>query len=238
MPAIAVSTVDMKLWGDAWLADTVLHAGQTTSKYPNAFNKRQGSNFAGFIDREVASKLAMFLGGIPIVAGHPTNLQPSQPDCVEMGPVRIIGGIRPQNFDVAYRPDGPRVVFDSKTLNDKKSVSKNWQNMVNDIATEAATVHTRYPYAVVGFMVVLPEPSIGRKQKADIVRTLERLGTRNDVLDQVHLAESLSLIVWDPSSGEIDSASPPPGSPLRIERFSERLYPHYQDRYKGLPPHD
>ncbi len=53
-----------------------------------------------------------------------------------MGTTRIIGGIRPQNYDAAYRPDGPRVVFDSKTLNDQESIGKNWQNMVNDLPSE------------------------------------------------------------------------------------------------------
>lgn len=67
------------------------------------------------------------------------------PNCVEIGPVRVEGGIRPQNFDAGYRPIIDQVLdvrfaFDSKTLNDTKSVGKNWLNMVNDIATESATV--------------------------------------------------------------------------------------------------
>ncbi|MDP2935994.1 MAG: hypothetical protein Q8O86_05835, partial [Dehalococcoidia bacterium] len=72
---------------------------------------------------------------------------------MEVGPVHIVGGVRPQNFDVGYRPDGVRFAFDSKTINDLDSVRKNWQNMVNDLATEATTVHSRFPYAVVAFMV-------------------------------------------------------------------------------------
>jgi len=96
------------------------------------------------------------LGDIPIVSGSSKKLIPSEADCVELGPARIIGGVRPQNFDVAYRPDGVRVAFDSKTLNDLKSAGKNWQNMVNDLATEAATVHTRFPYALVAFIVAIP----------------------------------------------------------------------------------
>jgi hypothetical protein len=152
--------------------------------------------------------------------------------------VRIIGGIRPQNFDAAYRPDGPRVVFDSKTLNDLKSVGKNWQNMVNDLATEAATVHTRFPYALVAFIVVIPKPALGGKQEADIIRTLERLGSRKDILDQAHLAEALSLIIWNPETGEIDPLVPSHNSNLRLENFTDTLYPDYVNRYKGLPPHD
>lgn len=120
----------------------------------------------------VGTALAAMLGGVPITTPNANALTPSHPDCVEVGPVRIIGGVRPQNFDVGYRPDGVRFAFDSKTLNDSKSVGKNWQNMINDLATEATTVHSRFPHAVVfphaivfphavvAFMVVVPEPCL------------------------------------------------------------------------------
>ena len=86
--------------------------------------------------------------------------------------MRIIGGVRPQNFDVGYRPDGVRFAFDSKTLNDRKSIGKNWQNMINDLATEATTVHSRFPHAVVAFLVALPEPVVDANQRAAIGETL------------------------------------------------------------------
>ena len=157
---------------------------------------------------------------------------------MEVGTTRIVGGIRPQNYDAAYRPDGPRIVFDSKTLNDAKSIQKNWQNMVNDLATEAATIHTRFPYCIVAFIVALPEPAVKAPQRRSIVRTLERLGSRKDELDQNHLAEAISLVLWDPNSGHIDADTPDPASNLRIESMHDRIYPHYMDRYKNLPPHD
>jgi hypothetical protein len=236
MPPLNISTVELEKWGSLWLGDTNPETGQ--SKRPDCFDRHQSVNFASFIDAEFARALAEMLGGIPVEHPNGNALIPAVPDCVEVGPVRIIGGIRPQNFDAAYRPDGPRVVFDSKTLNDLKSVGKNWQNMVNDLATEAATVHTRFPYALVAFIVVIPKPALGSKQEADIIRTLERLGARRDVLDQTHLAEALSLIIWNPATGEIDPSIPGQESNLRIEKFSDMLYPHYLNRYKGLPPHD
>jgi hypothetical protein len=66
---------------------------------------------------------------------------------------------------------------------------------------------------------------------------LERLGSRKDVLDQAHLAEAIAFIVWDPYTGEIDKNTPDQTSLLRIETFSDTLFPHYLARYKGLPPH-
>jgi hypothetical protein len=187
-------------------------------------------------DVAVGDALARMLGDIPVVTPSATALVASGADCVEVGPVRVVGGVRPQNFDVGYRPDGLRFAFDSKTLNDKKSIGKNWQNMINDLATEATTVHSRFPYAVVGFMVVLPRPALGDGLNA-IIGTLERLGGRRLVDEPEHRAEAMSLVIWEPSTGAIDPDLPIASSPLRIERFAEDVERNYTARYKGLPPH-
>jgi len=193
MPKLAISNRELKAWGKKWLATNNEENGEPKSA--DCFDKQQSVNFASFIDKAFGEALAVMLGGIPVKTPKASELLPSEADCVEVGAVRIIGGVRPQNFDAAYRPDGPRVVFDSKTLNDKKSIAKNWQNMINDLATEATTVHTRFPYAIVAFVVVVPRPALAPKQQADMVRTLERLGARRNVLDQAHLAEAISLLV-------------------------------------------
>jgi hypothetical protein len=236
MPDIRIDQAEMALWGQRWLDTVNTETGRT--KGSEAFDRQQSVNFASFIDRAFANVLAEMLGNIPVRSANSNALLPPEEDCVEVGPVRIIGGIRPQNFDAAYRPDGPRVVFDSKSLNDRDSVRKNWQNMVNDLASEAATVHTRFPYAIVAFMVIIPRPALPIKQENDLIRTLERLGARNSVLDQTHLAEAISVLVWEPTTGEILPNVPNPASILRIENFASTLYPHYMARYKGLPPHD
>lgn len=235
MPALDIHQSDFAQWGARWLSNTNDSNGK--QKKPKGFDRHQSVNFASFIDAAFSKSLAAMLGDIPIVTPTSTALHPAEKNCVELGATRIIGGIRPQNFDVAYRPDGPRVVFDSKTLNDRKSVGKNWQNMINDLATESATIHTRFPYALVCFAVVFPAPALAKKQQADIVRTLERLGSRKDVLDQDHLAEAITFIIWNPEDGTILEDIPDPSSSLRIERFTETIYPHYVNRYKGLPPH-
>lgn len=236
MPPVVIDQEQLKQWGERWASDLNTSTNQT--KLVNALDKHQSVNFASFIDRAVADSFSVMLGGIPVVTAKARSLLPAIPDCIETGQVRIIGGVRPQNFDVAYRPDGPRIAFDSKTLNDRKSIGKNWQNMINDLATEATTVHTRFPYALVAFMVVVPRPALAPQQEIDIIRTLERLGNRRDVLDQAQLAEAIAFVVWDPSTGEINIDTPSPNSILRIEKFSERLFPHYLERYKGLPPHN
>lgn len=237
MPLINIPSDELKRWGQEWLG--TINTTKQTNKKPNAFDRQQSINFASFIDLEFGNALATFLGNIPVDINVSRNsLIPAKPDSVEVGPVRIIGGVRPQNFDAAYRPDGPRVVFDSKSLNDISSVRKNWQNMINDLGTEATTVHTRFPYAVVAFMVIIPRPALPPKQQHDIIRTLERLAMRQKVIDLPHLAETIAFVVWDPVTGIIDQNIPSPNSILRYENMSSTIELIYQERYKGLPPHD
>lgn len=227
MPPLVVDLNVLAEFGKVWATN-----GERLSRTPPFSSGELGRLF----DDAVGTALATFLGDIPIITPNSNSLVPTLPDCVEVGPVRVIGGVRPQNFDVGYRPDGIRFVFDSKTLNDRESVGKNWQNMVNDLATEATTVHTRFPHAVVAFMVISPIPCLSTHQKA-IVETLERLARRNSVDGSLHLAEAISLVAWNPDDGTISTDVPSMQSPLRIERFSEQVETIYMSRYKGLPPH-
>jgi hypothetical protein len=185
----------------------------------------------------VAQPLASLLGGVPIVTPNRNALLPSQSDCVELGDVRIIGGVRPQNFDVGYRPDGVRFALDSKTLNDRESVAKNYQNMINDLATEATTVHSRFPYAIVAFIVGIPRPCLVEPQSASLIGTLERLARRTLIDEPAHLAEAIALVVWEPHTGLVLDTVPETSSVLRVEAFSGRVEQLYRERYKGLPPH-
>ncbi len=64
MPAINISTVELKRWGDLWLGDSNPETGQ--SKNLACFDRQQSVNFAAFIDVEFAKSLAIMLGGIPV----------------------------------------------------------------------------------------------------------------------------------------------------------------------------
>ncbi|MFQ6018317.1 MAG: hypothetical protein ACE5KF_08980, partial [Kiloniellaceae bacterium] len=139
MPPIVVPRDVLAQWGARWLSDINEETGAPKPGGGQRFDRQQSVNFGYVFDNAVGEALAIMLGGIPLESPVGGSLLPPVADCVEVGSTRIVGGIRPQNYDVAYRPDGPRIVFDSKTLNDLKSVGKNWQNMVNDLATEAAT---------------------------------------------------------------------------------------------------
>lgn len=217
---------DIAKFGQYWL-----HGGEK-------FTRKQSMDFGGPIDTAVANALAQMLGSIPIATPSSTVLLPSSADEVELGHFRVIGGVRPQNFDVGYRPDGVRIAFDSKTLNDRESIRKNYQNMINDLATEATTVHTRFPYAIVSFLVALPEPALEPVQERALIGTLERMTARDSPLDLAHKAEAISVVLWNPQNGTIDCSRPDPTSPLRLEAFARQMEAAYVSRYKGLPPHD
>ena len=119
-------------WGKTWLDTVSSTVGK--AKNANCFDRKQAMDFGKALDPIVGDAIAQMLGGIPVKAPLSQNaLLPPVADCVEVGDTRIIGGVRPQNFDMAYRPDGVRIAYDSKTLNDAKSIKKNWQNMINDI---------------------------------------------------------------------------------------------------------
>ena len=75
--------------------------------------------------------------------------------------------------------------------------------MINDLGTEATNVHTRFPYAIVAFMVIVPEPCLGSPQKEALTGTVERLSNRGSPLNSVHKAEAISLVIWKPDNGEI-----------------------------------
>lgn len=229
MPIVALNSSELANFGTQWTAN-----GGALSRTPPYSSLQLGE----FFDRTIAKQLAVLLGGVPVVAPISRNaLRPPQEDCVEVGEVRIIGGVRPQNFDVGYRPDGVRFAFDSKTLNDNKSVRKNYQNMINDLATEATTVHSRFPYSLVTFLVAIPRPALQQPQADALVGTLERLAGRQGVDEPEHMAEAIALCVWEPATGTLDNSYMGPASPLLLERFSEQVEGAYKDRYKGLPPH-
>ena len=232
MPALSLPQTDLAPYGSQWLKN-----GGALSRSKPYSSIQLGS----FIDARVADALATMLGGIAVrkvSAQGASPLYPPEADCVERGDVAIVGGIRKQQFDVAYRPDGVRFAFDNKTLNDVESVGKNWQNMVNDLATEAATVHTRFPMAVVSFVVLIPEPALGTCLEP-ISWRLAGLGGRADEHGPDHVAEVMCLAIWDPATGHTSTALPNPGqhSKLRIEHFSAQIESSYRTRYAGAPPH-
>lgn len=235
IPPLSLDRELLRVWGRIWLDTGGSRSGE---KKPNCFDKKQGMDFGKAIDPYVAKCIAGMLGDIPVVSPASKNkLLPPHDDCVELGDTRLVGGVRTQNYDIMYRPDGVRIAYDSKTLNDASSVQKNWHNMINDLASEATTVHTRFPYALALFLVLIPKDAFMGNQTGEIVRTLERLNGRNSIREEDYKAESIALVIWDPHTGEVDADIPGIDSSLRLEKYTGRIEKMYYERYAGLPPH-
>jgi len=97
---------------------------------------------------------------------------------------------------------------------------------------------SRFPHAVVAFLVAIPTPCLAATQQAGITEVLDRLARRVGTEDALYLAEAISLVVWDPATGAVDPTIPDPStSRLRYERFTQYVEQAYVARYKGLPPH-
>ena len=89
-------------------------------------------------------------------------------------------------------------------------------------------------------MLASEPATMGFSNRADLkVRPylLERLARRVGVRNEAHMAEVISLVLWNPEDGTIDQDIPKQTSPLRLEKFSEQVEEIYVARYKGLPPH-
>src|SRR5580658_244563 len=197
-------------------ADRLVAIGRHWKSKEAELPKNQGELVGKLCDETVGHALATMLGGISVKKPKMNSLLPAGPDCVEVGPTRVIGGIRPQNFDVAYRPDGIRFAYDSKTLNGQESLAKNYQNMINDLGAEATTVHARFASAIVAFIIAVPEPCLGNHSR-NLIAALTRLCGRQTTSGDLYKAEAIGLIIWHPLDGRIDPSWPPADSPLRIE---------------------
>jgi hypothetical protein len=96
MPTITVRQADLAQFGRVWIQNN-----QRLSRTPPFSSGDLGKLF----DQAVAQALAQMLGGIPVVPPNANALTPAQPDCVELGSVRVIGGVRPQisaQIETAY----------------------------------------------------------------------------------------------------------------------------------------
>ncbi len=90
MPPIAIDHEELARFGNTWLQN-----GGRLSRTPPQSSGELGKLF----DTAVGKSLASMLGGIQIVTPNASSLTPPLADCVEVGPVRIIGGVRPQNIE-------------------------------------------------------------------------------------------------------------------------------------------
>lgn len=168
----------------------------------------------------------------------------------------ILGGLKTKDVDVVVekRGIGPVVAISCKTTG---NAFRNLTNRMEEAVGECTNLHMTYPALVVGYLSVFrahrradwPErPDNDIAIEADgapvdsIVRYHEafrRLEGRADLRNAISRYEAVSLILVE-TSGENTGGPlegyPPPGSPLRFEKFFDTVYRRYDERFVLAAP--
>ncbi len=154
------------------------------------------------------------------------------------GEAAVSGALRVVKADLSemHALDGLRLAIEIKPVN--LAVGRAIWNRFGDIRTFAVNLHLKFPFAVVGGVLVIPtyEVSGGKKKNTThlidrAVDRLSRAGGRETEGGAPHLLEGVGVIVYDPDRGKLDPNSPPHGSGLRWDEFVENLAVAYNSRF-------
>jgi len=160
-----------------------------------------------------------------------------------VGEREVAGALRTVKADVSESNplDGLRLAVEIKPVN----VAVGWAiwNRSGDIRTVAVNLHLKFPFAVVGGVLVIPtyEEEVNRKGEITrrstehlISRAVERLtraGGRRSEGDAPHLLEGVCVLVYDPDTARLGEHLPPQGSGLRLDEFVPHLASAYEARF-------
>jgi hypothetical protein len=154
------------------------------------------------------------------------------------GERNVSGALRVVRADVSefHQLDGLRLAIEIKPVN--LAVGRAIWNRFGDIRTFAVNLHLKFPFAVVGGLLVFPTFETVKGKPKDTthlinraVDRLSRAGGRKTEGDAPHLLEGVGVVVYDPASGQLDPATPPSGSGLRWDEFIEDLATAYNARF-------
>jgi hypothetical protein len=154
------------------------------------------------------------------------------------GEQMVSGALRAAKADVSemHRLDGLRLAVELKPVN--LAVGRAIWNRFGDIRTFAVNLHLKFPFAVVGGVLVVPtseETASGRKSTRHLisraVNRLVRAGGRRTEGDAPHLLEGIAVVVYDPQTGRLDSELPSKGTSLRWPEFVDALANAYNTRF-------
>jgi hypothetical protein len=154
------------------------------------------------------------------------------------GERNVAGALRTVKADVSeFHPlDGLRLAIEIKPVN--RAVGRAIWNRFGDIRTFAVNLHLKFPFAVVGGVLVLPTYELVGGEPRDTthlinraVDRLSRAGGRETEGDADHLLEGVGVVVYDPDKGVLDAETPPPASRLRWDEFIEDLVRTYEARF-------
>jgi hypothetical protein len=156
------------------------------------------------------------------------------------GELDVAGALRTARADVSesHSLDGLRLAVEIKPVN--LAVGRAIWNRFGDIRAFAVNIHLKFPFAVVGGVLVVPtwEWSAGGGSKVPtlhlidrLVRRLQRTRRRETEADAPHLLEAITVVVFDPDTGHLNPVIPPPGYDLRWDEFVTVMTDTYDIRF-------
>lgn len=157
-----------------------------------------------------------------------------------VGEREVAGALRTVKADVSESTplDGLRLAVEIKPVN--VAVGRALWNRFGDIRTFAVNLHLKFPFAVVGGVLVVPTYEEERGRRRDtrhlVARAVERLiraGGRRSEGDAPHLLEGVCVLVYDPDTATLDPELPPPGSGLRWDDLVRDLASAYEARFRA-----
>jgi hypothetical protein len=154
------------------------------------------------------------------------------------GERNVSGALRVVKADVSemHALDGLRLAVEIKPIN--LAVGRAIWNRFGDIRTFAVNLHLKFPFAVVGGVLVIPTYEVSGGKKKDTthlidraVARLSRAGGRETEGGAPHLLEGVGVIIYDPDKGQLHPTSPPANSGLRWDEFVNDLTTAYTARF-------
>jgi len=155
------------------------------------------------------------------------------------GEHKVAGALRVVKADVSeyHQLDGLRLAVEIKPVN--LAVGRALWNRFGDVRAFAVNIHLKFPFCVVGGVLVIPTYEVTKKgiKKPTmplIIRTIGRLvraGRRRNESEAEHLLEGIGVIIYDPESGLMDGKIPDKASGLRWESFVAQIVEAYDTRF-------
>ena len=153
----------------------------------------------------------------------------------------VAGALRIARADVSesHPLDGLRLAVEIKPVN--LAVGRAIWNRFGDIRTFAVNLHLKFPFAVVGGVLVVPifevkKDGTRKDTRPLIERAIQRFvraGGRRTEGDAAHLLEAICVLVYDPDTATVAADSPPVGTGLRWDEFVEALSKAYESRFES-----
>ncbi len=159
------------------------------------------------------------------------------------GERNVAGALRTAQADVSefHEMDGLRFAVEIKPVN--LAVGRAIWNRFGDIRFFAVNVHLKFPFAVVGGILVVPTWEVTKKgvRKPTLhlidraVKRIIRARGRSTEADAAHLLEGVAVLAYDPDTAVLNPDLPPVQSGLRWTEFVNALAASYESRFDVEP---